>query len=315
MLKIMEKIKISVVIPSYKTDEEVMTRTINSVLTQSYKPHEVIVVDDNGGNEYSKNNRNLAFKFGDSVRFIFYENNMGANYARNTGVNNATGDIIAFLDADDEWNQDYLERNVELIRDKGAKFISNGYYIVTKSGKFSFDRSIFKDGDVSRKILLRDFGGPTSSIVVDRKTIIDAGLFDESLPARQDYDMWIRCAQLVPFFYINEPMMNIYRDGHDSISSSYERNVRGTMMVLNKILNTYNLTKEEIKDVKYAQYARMAMSSAQGNNFADSRKYMKMALIARVNGYGIILYFAYCLPFLYKYLRKYRNKGRETPNK
>ena len=69
----MERIKISVVIPSYKTEEEVMTRTIESVLSQSYKPHEVIVVDDNGGNEYSVMNRNLSLKYSASVRFCFYK--------------------------------------------------------------------------------------------------------------------------------------------------------------------------------------------------------------------------------------------------
>lgn len=311
----MERIKISVVIPSYKTEEKVMTRTIESVLSQSYKPHEVIVVDDNGGNEYSVMNRNLSLKYSDSVRFVFYEKNMGANYARNTGVRNAAGEFIAFLDADDEWNNDYLEKNAEIINNKGAKFISNGYYIVTKSGKFTFDRSHFKDGDVSRKIFFKDFGGPTSSIVVNRKTLIDAGLFDESLPARQDYDMWIRCAQLVPFYYINEPMMNIYRDGHDSISSSYERNVRGTMMVLNKILNTYDLSKDEIKNVKYAQYTRMAMSSAQGNNFADSRKNMRKALCEKFTLNGGGLFIVYCFPCIYKYIRRLRHKNRENTSK
>ena len=109
----MEKVRFSVVVPSYKTDEETMKRTIESVLSQKYKPFEIIIVDDNGGNEFTQINKKLAEKYHGKVKFVFYEKNMGANYARNTGIKNAKGDMIAFLDADDAWNEDYLERNAE----------------------------------------------------------------------------------------------------------------------------------------------------------------------------------------------------------
>lgn len=310
----MEKIKISVVIPSYKTEVEIMERTINSVLSQSYKPYEVIVIDDNGGNQYTSINKKLSSKYHDSVRFIFYENNKGANYARNLGIQNATGDYIAFLDADDEWFINYLEKNVSVIKNNNAKFISNGYYVVTQYGKFNYDRSLLIDGDVSRKILIKDLGGPTSAIVVERNTLLKAGLFDTSLPARQDYDMWIRCAQIVDFYYNNNPIMNIYRDGHDSISSSYKRNIQGTLMVLNKILDTYNLSKEEIRNVKYAHYSRMAMSGSQGNNFECSRKYMKMALNIKFSFLGLLLYIGYCLPFAFIFMRNIRDAIRTKSN-
>lgn len=311
----MEKVRFSVVVPSYKTDEETMKRTIESVLSQKYKPFEIIIVDDNGGNEFTQINKKLAEKYHGKVKFVFYEKNMGANYARNTGIKNAKGDMIAFLDADDAWNEDYLERNAELAIRKGAKFISNSYYIVTQSGKYVFDRSDFKDGDVAKAILKRDFGGPTSSIVVDRDTLIKAGLFDEALPARQDYDMWIRCAQLVPFYYINEPLMSIYRDGHASISSSYVRNVKGTQMVLDKILLTYTLTDDERKDILFAQYSRMAMSSAHGDDFKNARKYTKLALKARLEKKAIFMYMVYSMPFVYNALRKIHHKQREKSGK
>lgn len=311
----MENIRFSVVIPSYKTDEDTMTRTIESVLAQNYKPYEVIIVDDNGGNEYTETNKALAEKYKDKVRFVFYEKNMGANFARNTGIKEAKGDMIAFLDADDAWNNDYLERNAELVNHKGAKFISNSYYIVTQSGKYVFDRSNFKDGDVSKAILKRDMGGPTSSIVVERETLIKAGLFDEALPARQDYDMWIRCAQLVPFYYINEPLMSIFRDGHASISSSYVRNVKGTQMVLDKILSTYNLSEDERKDVQFAQYSRMAMSSAHGGDFKNAKKYTKLAIKVRLEKKALVMYVAYSMPWLYNVLRNIHHKQREKSGK
>lgn len=307
----MENVSFSVVVPSYKTSEETLTRTIESILSQTYKPFEILIIDDNGGDSYSMIGKKLSILYEGKVKFIFYDKNMGANFARNTGVKAACGDMIAFLDADDEWNSDYLQRNAELVVNKGAKFISNSYYIVTKSGRYVFDRSAFKDGDVSKAIFYRDYGGPTSSIVVDREILIKAGLFDEKLPARQDYDMWIRCAQLVPFFYINEPLMNIYRDGHDSISSSYKRNVKGTQMVLDKILSTYKLTCEEKNDIKYAQYSRMAMSSAHGGNFMDAKKYIKLAMKAKRSKKVVLLYLMYSMPFLYNSLRKCHHIVRE----
>ena len=87
------------------------------------------------------------------------------------------------------------------------------------------------------------------------------------------------------------------------------------MMVLNKILNTYDLSKDEIKNVKYAQYTRMAMSSAQGNNFADSRKYMRKALCEKFTFNGGGLFIVYCFPCIYKYIRRLRHKNRENTSK
>lgn len=308
----MKDIKFSVVIPSYKTDEDVMIRTIESVLSQNFKPYEIIVVDDNGGNEYTLINKKLSEKYAGKVRFEFYPKNMGANYARNTGIKTATGDFIAFLDSDDEWYPIFLEEVEKCITQKNAKFISVQYYIRTKTGRFQFSKRGYKDGDISKTILYKDLVGPTSAVIVHKKTIIDAGLFDESLPARQDYDMWIRVSQLAPIHYIDVPLLDIYRDGHDSISSSYIRNVRGTQMVLDKILSTYSLAEEERNSITFAQNKRMAMSCAHGGNFMEARVYSRKALNAKMDLGMIALLLLYNFPTLYKFMRKNNHKRREN---
>ncbi|MBR4920427.1 MAG: glycosyltransferase [Prevotella sp.] len=307
----MSDIKFSVVIPSYKTSEEVMTRTIESVLAQNYKPYEIIVVDDNGGNEFTDINKKLQNKYSEKVQFEFYPQNMGANHARNTGIKAATGDFIAFLDSDDEWYPIFLEEVVKCINNKSAKFISVQYFIRTKTGRFQFSKKGFKEGDISKSILFRDLVGPTSSVVVEKNTIIDAGLFDEALPARQDYDMWIRVAQIAHIYYIDTPLLDIYRDGHDSISRSYKRNVRGTQMVLDKILVSYDLSEYERKSISYAQNKRMAMSSAHGGNFKDARMYSKRALMSIFSIGMVGYYILYSIPPIYKIMRKQMHKMRE----
>ena len=144
-------ISYSVVVPSYKTSYEVMLETINSVLNQDYPIHEIIVVDDNGGDEYSCNNQKLQNLFGEKIVVLFNETNKGANYSRNRGVKHASGDFIAFLDSDDSWSKNYLTLVTDLIETNNAKFITSNYQVVHEDGILppEFTREVFVSGDIN----------------------------------------------------------------------------------------------------------------------------------------------------------------------
>lgn len=303
-------ISYSVVIPSYKTSYEVMLETINSVLNQDYPIHEIIVVDDNGGDEFSGENKKIQEHFGEKVAVLFNEVNKGANFSRNRGVKQASGDFIAFLDSDDNWSKNYLSLVANIIESNDAKFVTSNYQIVHEDGVLppEFTRTIFISGDISKKELYQDYVGPTSTVVISRQLVIDAGLFDETLPARQDYDMWLRVSKLAYVFYNYEPCVKVLRIGRASISSSYKRNVRGTQLVLKKILENNNLTLPEQRAIKASHFKHMALSCILCNAYKDSREYAKESLKNEFDIKMAIWYLLSFSPMLFSMLRKMRRR-------
>ena len=303
-----KNIKISVIIPSYKTSYEVMKRTVGSILAQDVCVYELIIVDDNDPNEFFFSNKKLMDEYWGKIIVLFNNKNRGANYSRNRGILEAKGDYIAFLDSDDVWSVDYIRINRQMIVDKGAKFITNNYQVVHKEGMLppEFDEKRFQGGDISRKELYRDYVGPTSTVVVQRQTLIDAGLFDESLPARQDYDMWIRVSKLVPLFYNYKPSVFVYRDGHASISSSYKRNVQGTKMVMDKILNDRTLTEEEKRDIQASQFKHMTLACILCCAYSEAKEYPNQSLSFRFDK-NVFVWRVLCrFPLLFTKLREIR---------
>ena len=302
--------RVSVVIPTYKTSYEVLSRTISSCLAQTYPPFEIIIVDDNGDNEYRENALKISSEYRTNVSVLFNEKNRGANYSRNRGVLSAKGDFIAFLDSDDEWIPNYLQIVSNIIEDNNSKFITSNYQIVHNDGPLppEFNDKKFVSGDFSKKELYQDFIGPTSTVVIAKETIIEAGLFDENLPARQDYDMWIRVSKLAPVFYNYTPSVKVYRVGNDSISSSYKRNVEGTKLVLQKILSTENLTDDERKKISASHYKHMALACILCNAYKEARIYAKKSLKEKFD-FNLILWhlLSYC-PTAFIALRRLRRK-------
>lgn len=302
---------ITVVIPSYNTDYDTMVRTIMSVTSQSLSPLEILIVDDNGGNEFTEINERIEREFKKHrVRVVYNDKNMGANFTRNHGVKKAKGDYIAFLDSDDTWSYDYLKTVTEIIKTKNAKFVTSNYQIVHKDGTLppEFNERDFPSGDISKKELYKDVVGPTSTVVVDRQTLIDAGLFDEEMPARQDYDMWLRVCKLVPLYYNYKPTVWVYRDGHASISSSYKRNVKGTQMVLHKILSTNQLSELEQKAIKASHYKHMAKACILCNAYTEARAFAKKSMFYKFDKTVSMWYVFSCCPFIFTKLRELRRK-------
>ena len=303
-----KSIQISVVIPSYKTEYEVMKRTVDSVLSQTYKPLEIIIIDDNGLNEFSEYNKRIECEYSDSVIVLYNKTNSGANFSRNIGIQAARGSYIAFLDSDDEWSPKYIEKIADKIIETNAKFIAVNLQIISKEGvmpsRFTINER--KSGNIAMKELVADCAGPTSALVIEKDTLILAGMFDCQLPARQDYDMSIRVSQLVDIHYIYEPLVRIYRDGHDSISSSYKRNVSGTKMVLDKILKTYKLTESERKEIIASHNFHMAMACILCNAYSDAKPFLRVSINNRLTCKKVMLYVLCCMPSLFSFAKRFR---------
>lgn len=306
----------SIVMPSYKTDERTMRRALACVGKQTYRNYELIVIDDNDDNEFKTINNELMQEFvSENIRFLFHEKNKGANYARNYGINEAKGKYIAFLDADDEWLPSYLQSLKNEI-DKGATFITANYQIVSPYGIQPPDFSTNKkyEGYIYEKMLLNDVVGPSSAVCVKTDELIKAGLFDVSLPARQDYDMWIRVAKYNSLNLVREVQMYIYRDGHDSISKSYKRNIKGTKMVMKKLYQQ-NFPFSTKKRIAASQNFQLGHICIVGNHQYEAIEYLWKSLMARFSLKTSIYLLVCLMPYSFKLIKKARRMFFKSPQK
>lgn len=219
----MSDFTISAVIPSYNSGKYV-ERAIRSVLAQTVRPHEIIVVDDGSTDDTAQ----VVKEFADNVIYI-RQQNAGASAARNTGIKAATGSWIAFLDADDEWLADKLKLQVENLQSNPdlvwttANFIrcacqteTRSPHIPPRAGRKLLDGRGFFESYF--KALLNNTDGWTGTMLIRKDVLERAGLFTPGLKRGNDYDMWWRIAYMYPEIgYIPDPLAVYHIDIAGSI--------------------------------------------------------------------------------------------------
>jgi len=185
------KDSVSVVIPAHNRPE-LLPIAIQSALDQTHTPFEIIVVDDGSNPSLEPVVRAFADK---RIRFIRHAHPKGGNAARNVGIRAARGEYVAFLDDDDRWLPAKTEK--QLLRIGGNSQVGAVYcapsMIDVDTGAITLLRKrIFPSGQIHRQLLVRDETGATPTYLVRRCCFDKVGFFDDKLPARQDWDMWIR---------------------------------------------------------------------------------------------------------------------------
>jgi len=191
---------VSVVIPSYNSAEFV-GEAVQSVLRQSWPHREVIVVDDGSTDE----TRSRLGRFGDAISVIGQEHR-GPASARNAGIRGARGDLIAFLDADDLWMPEKLERSVEALDrrpDAGVVFTAVRIHELDTGLRYELPQYAH-DGWMAKDLFLECRGVNTSTLVVRREALERVGSFDEELFRAQDWDLMLRLAEAYEYVRVPE---------------------------------------------------------------------------------------------------------------
>jgi glycosyltransferase involved in cell wall biosynthesis len=224
-----ERYQVSVIIPTYERPELVHD-AINTALKQTFDNIEIIVVDDGSADPYTDE---IAAEFPESVTCIRHEQNRGLSAARNTGIENASGKYIAFLDDDDRWHRSKIERQVEAMKSNAdVGMVTCLVASITPDQEIIYCESTTPSGDCLDDLLTGNQVGTPSQALIRKTCIDDIGGFDESLPTKQDWDFYIRLTQSWEIEPVEDHLC--FRTIHESMSSSPRSAMRDTEYILRK---------------------------------------------------------------------------------
>lgn len=243
---------ISVIIPTYNSDKYIC-EAIDSVLCQTYTEYEIVIIDD-GSTDDTK--RIIEDRY-PTVRY-FYVENKGVASARNYGISMAQGDLIAFLDADDRWLPDKLEKQAILFHncnELGLVFTEN--YVFDEHGitKYRLNkRERLMHGNIVRNIFLNSY--VVTSTVMVRRSVFDAvGLFEEGLAVAEDDNMWMRIGMRYGVKLLDEPLV-LYHMTEGSLSRTSVNISLGVRkhieIIKNKYLDIYKCLGKSAMRRKYS---------------------------------------------------------------
>ena len=246
MSKNENKYKISVVIPTLNRINT-LQRALDSVINQTYKPAEIIVVDNGSSDGTLKFLREQYPKI-----TILTENKIGVSSARNKGIKKSINQWIALLDSDDAWHPRKLEiqtsmldsalKEYNLIHTDEVWFRNNKHINQMKKHKK-------QGGYIFERCLSLCCISPSS--VLFKKNILDkVGLFDESLPVCEDYDMWLKICSSEEVLFAQDKLTYKYGGHKDQLSKSYWGMDRFRIVSIENIIKNFDLTYKQKKQAK-----------------------------------------------------------------
>lgn len=265
---------VSVVIPTHNR-ARLVRRSLRSVLQQTYRDLEVIVIDDGSTDDTQKQ---IATFLNDArVRYI-YQNNRGLAAARNRGICASQGSYVAFLDDDDLWLPDKLENQVHLLETNDHvsavhcdfRFVdTNGNILPIRYRRPASRGSIYEDLMFDNVIT-----GSGSGVLVRRQCLTEVGLFDENLGACEDQDLWRRIALVHDFGYIDEVLLYILWHRR-SMHMDAERMAAAKLRYLDKLcLEAPPRFRHHLPGVAYHIYADAAFSFLRANDFDNAKPFV-----------------------------------------
>ena len=222
---------VTVVLPTFNRAKFIL-EAINTALNQSYRNIEVIVVDDGSKDDTEQILKNII----DSrVKYVRHSENKGAAAARNTGIQLASGEFIAFLDSDDIWQRDKLTKQVDkiLLSDQSVALIYCGMLKIDESGRVLGEKKPQYRGEIFKHLLYDNCIGSTSVPLLRMDVLKEIGGFDERLKSREDYDLWLRIAKRYKVEYVQESLF-LYCIHENRISTNLNARISVNQRILKK---------------------------------------------------------------------------------
>ena len=247
---------VSVIIPTFNRSE-VVGRAVDSVLNQTFRDFECIVVDDG-----STDATDTVLKgFANRIKVIKTENK-GVSAARNLGAELSRGTLIAFLDSDDEWKPQKLQKQLGFMQKSGFRISQTdetwvrGGKFVNKSAKY-----IRPSGNIFYNCLEVCAVTP-SSVMMEKTLFFEYGGFDETFPVCEDYDLWLRMSLNEEFGLIDEPLIIKYGGNEDQLSNSACLDKYRIISIFNMLHKNVTLSEEQEKALKEVLAKKVKIYSA-----------------------------------------------------
>lgn len=221
---------VSIIIPTYNASKYII-QTLESVIVQSFNDYEIIIVDDCSKDDTVLKIKNYLNNINANFNLIVNEKNLGVAISRNKGISVAKGQFIAFLDSDDIWHKDKLDKQITFMRENDYAFSYTNQYSINEDNQIIRSTNKIKKV-VKYKTLLKRTYISTSSVVIDINKI---GKFSMPNYRRgQDYATWLILLRDVNAYGLDERLLN-YRVSRGSLSSNKLDNLR----------QIYNIQREQ----------------------------------------------------------------------
>jgi glycosyltransferase involved in cell wall biosynthesis len=274
---------ISVIIPTYNR-AGMLKEALESALAQNRLPDEIVVVDDGS----TDNTAQVVAGFGAKIRYI-QQKNAGPSAARNHGIAIATGEFVAFLDSDDLWPKDRLQRQLAALEKHPDLDFIFGLEEKFDNAKH-FERYAIRDREVLQALsaadcivsdplalLLRENFIPTSSVLFRRHCLDRVGMIDESLHQAEDYDFWFRFAlQGCVFGFCNAALC--YRRQHDgNLVNQFVNRTVSTLEVLKRYQNHSASHKDQLTQRLSALHYDLGSHLFYIRDFQRARQFLSLA--------------------------------------
>ena len=292
--------KVSVILPTLG-NKNLLLRAIKSIENQTRKADELIVIFDIKENSVTEEISNYLRSSKLNSKIIYTLGNKGGAYARNLGIKESENEIIMFIDEDDFWDSKKISCQLPSFNDEKCILSFTSRKIVNIKNLNKTLRVISVDfyGKAFPQIMYRNIVGITSTVAARKDKIIKAGLFDETMPCRQDYDLWIRMSKLGNFHGISKPLTSytVFND-LSQVSSKYKNHIFAAERLISKyskLIADNSLNKKLFLSEKWFAVAK----SARRSGIIKSLPFILKSLILKPK----LTYLVVFLPnFIYKRL-------------
>ena len=233
--------EVSVIIPTFNRSEKVV-RAVSSVLNQSFQDFEIILVDDGS----TDNTHEALSKYMSAIHYIKQPKNMGVSASRNRGIRSSVSPWIAFLDSDDYWLKEKLSVQMEFVDQNPHTVACQTEEIWIKNGRRVNPKKRHRkpSGNIYAQSLKLCLVSP-SSVIIKRSLFEDVGLFDETLPAAEDFDLWLRISCRHPIFLIDKGLV-VKEGGHeDQLSRRFSGMDRFRIKAIVRLIASGMLSQEQ----------------------------------------------------------------------
>lgn len=270
--------KVSVIIPAYKA-MAYLPETLESVLNQTFTDFEVLIINDGSPDGIVE----WAAEIKDSRVKLISQENQGLSGARNTGMWSSQGEYLAFLDADDIWEANKLEKQVEYLeKHLNVGLVSSWISNVDRNGNFIDLYDCSEGGkDLTKELFRSNILYCGSTPLVRRICFEKVGFFDRSLKSAEDWDMWLRIAMHFSIFVIQEPLVR-YRRYPNTMSTNF----RLMIQELDKVMErSIQYSPDKFKNVERMGSSHLCIKYAWGylikDDFHEAFWFAKQAFIRK----------------------------------